>query len=229
METNHLSKRIHPLMATAAVSVTLASLLGVAAITGLLPNSNSTTTPVILSTPAPTSASTAFDTSRIESSNTKALPQPSAPKIQSEHASSLNRVTQATNSQHRTVHQTVPTTTVASTTRVCESCGKIEAVHTIQQPAKSSGLGVAAGAVLGGVLGNQVGNGNGRTLATIAGAVGGGYAGNEVEKRTRLATSYQVRVRMEDGRIRTFPYSEQPNWNIGDRVKVIDGVLTSRG
>lgn len=93
------------------------------------------------------------------------------------------------------------------------------------QPAAPSGVGVVGGAVLGGLLGNQVGGGSGRTLATIAGAVGGGYAGNEVEKRTRTTTTYQVRVRMEDGQVRTFPYNSQPNWNAGDRVRVVDGYL----
>lgn len=39
METNQMSKRIHPLIAVAAVSVVLVSLLGAAAITGVLPNS----------------------------------------------------------------------------------------------------------------------------------------------------------------------------------------------
>ena len=66
------------------------------------------------------------------------------------------------------------------------------------------------------------------SLATIAGAVGGGYAGNEVEKRTRSATTYQVRVRMEDGQTRNFPYNSQPNWRQGDRVRVVDGYLQPR-
>jgi outer membrane lipoprotein SlyB len=111
---------------------------------------------------------------------------------------------------------------------LCRVCGTVESVRAIQQHAKPSGVGVVAGAVLGGVLGNQVGNGNGRTLATVAGAVGGGYAGNEVEKRTHTTTSYQVRVRMENGKIRTFPFAAQPGWNAGDHVKVVDGNLRER-
>jgi outer membrane lipoprotein SlyB len=86
-------------------------------------------------------------------------------------------------------------------------------------------VGVVGGAVVGGLLGNQVGSGNGRTLATIAGAVGGGYAGNEVEKRTHTTTTYQVRVRMENGQMRNFPYTNPPNWRQGDRVRVVDGSL----
>lgn len=41
MEMNQTPNRIHPLMAGAAVSVMLVSLLGVAAIAGILPNSHS--------------------------------------------------------------------------------------------------------------------------------------------------------------------------------------------
>ena len=41
MEMNQTSNRIHPLMAGAAVSVILVSLAGIAAITGVLPNSHS--------------------------------------------------------------------------------------------------------------------------------------------------------------------------------------------
>ena len=87
---------------------------------------------------------------------------------------------------------------------------------------------MVAGAVLGGVLGNQVGGGNGRKLATVAGAVGGGYAGNEIEKQSRASVSYQVKVRMEDGELRSFPYQQQPGWNVGDRVRVVNGQLASR-
>lgn len=107
----------------------------------------------------------------------------------------------------------------------CHSCGRVEAVHTVQSAAKPSGVGVVGGAIVGGLLGNQIGGGSGRTLATVAGAVGGGYAGNEIEKNTRTRTTYQVRVRMEDGKIRNFPYNNAPPWREGDRVRVVDGYL----
>ena len=42
METTQTSNRIHPLVAGAAASVMLVSLVGVAAITGLFPNSHGT-------------------------------------------------------------------------------------------------------------------------------------------------------------------------------------------
>jgi outer membrane lipoprotein SlyB len=111
----------------------------------------------------------------------------------------------------------------------CYSCGRVEAVHAIKQKAQGSGVGVVAGAVLGGLLGNQVGGGSGRKVATVAGAVGGGYAGNEIEKNVRASTVYEVRVRMEDGSVRSFPYAAQPGWMAGDRVRVVNGNLTAQG
>jgi outer membrane lipoprotein SlyB len=223
MDNNNPSRRIHPLAAGAAISVMLVSLTGVAAITGLIPSSHGTPapTPVAGSIGAASAATSpaalveAKDNATVDSLSEE-KPGPTAPQ----HPTYAPRAVQSSHSQARHSY--------ASNEAVCSSCGRVEAVHAIQQAAKPSGVGVAAGAMLGGLLGNQVGSGNGRTLATVAGAVGGGYAGNEVEKRTRATTSYQVRVRMDDGRLRTFPYAQQPGWNAGDRVRVVNGHLTSR-
>lgn len=240
MENNKPSSRIHPLVAGAAISVMLVSLTGVAALTGLIPNSHSSNSPATENTSTPPAtpsplasagvAATAASPANLvepkakteEQSIAESKPAPApAPAPRHTHTA------KAVHSQPRTSY--AESTTVAQAPEICSSCGRIESVQAVQQAAKPSGLGVAAGAVLGGILGNQVGNGNGRTLATIAGAVGGGYAGNEVEKRTHSTTTYQVRVRMDDGSIRTFPYSQQPAWSAGDRVRVVDGQLTARG
>jgi outer membrane lipoprotein SlyB len=101
---------------------------------------------------------------------------------------------------------------------VCTTCGVIESVQAVQQKGQGTGLGAVAGGVLGGVLGNQVGGGNGRKVATVIGAVGGGFAGHEVEKRARSETSYSVKVRMDDGSIRTISQSTAPS--VGQRVAV---------
>lgn len=224
MENNNTSRRIHPLAAGAAISVMLVSLTGVAAITGLIPSSYGTAapTPVAGSIGAASAATSPAALVESKGSDVAETTAPAKPAPVTQHGSYAPRTAQASHSSSR--HRTYASNDVA-----CSSCGRVESVRAIQQAAKPSGLGVAAGAVLGGILGNQVGSGNGRTLATVAGAVGGGYAGNEVEKRSRATTSYQVRVRMEDGRLRTFPYAGQPGWSAGDRVRVVNGQLTSRG
>ncbi|GKT25559.1 glycine zipper 2TM domain-containing protein [Acidovorax sp. SUPP3334] len=97
---------------------------------------------------------------------------------------------------------------VAMQAPVCNICGRVESVQAVQQAAPATGVGAVAGGVLGAVVGNQVGKGSGRTAATVLGAVGGGYLGHTVEQRTRTTTAYQMRVRMEDGSVRTFTRSQ---------------------
>lgn len=87
---------------------------------------------------------------------------------------------------------------------VCTTCGRVESVRAVEQAAPATGVGAVAGGVLGGVLGNQIGKGSGRTAATVLGAVGGGYVGHKVEQRARTTTVYQMRVRMDDGSVRSF-------------------------
>lgn len=237
---------IHPLMATAAVAVTLVSLVGVAAITGVIPNSHSTAVPASPTyTQAPLVSSVNGDNRAVpdtanvvtRSPNYVAVPDPvetrapthaKAPAHVIKHAAP-HRVASNHNSTNYSQQSAQETYQVAQAPAVCRDCGRVESVVALNEPAKPSGLGIAAGAVLGGILGNQVGGGNGKTLATVAGAVAGGYGGNEVEKRTRSSTTYQVRVKMDDGEVRTFPQTGPDGWHTGDRVRVVNGVLTARG
>lgn len=231
--------RIHPLVATAAVAVTLVSLVGIAAITGVIPNSHGTTAPVatgmngapLVSNGA--NGQMASNMSAVPSPNYVPAPTPAANYVQgaapaSNYAPAPKHVTQHQPSQ-RLANDNYAAQDVQVAQAVCHSCGRVESVVAHQQAAAPSGVGIGVGAVVGGLLGNQVGNGNGRTLATVAGAVAGGYGGNEVEKRSRTTTSYTVRVRMDDGKYRTFPQSGQDGWRVGDRVRVVNGGLTSQG
>lgn len=224
---NKITNRIHPLVAGAAISVMLVSLTGVAAITGILPNSHSTATSTsgtasIAGTAAATPPAALLDSK----TETDTPPQIKPTSLAKE--SPAPRTTQSSQTQQRKTYSEPAQRRVAQAPSVCHSCGRVESVQAIQQAAQPSGVGMVAGAVLGGVLGNQVGGGSGRKIATVAGAVGGGYAGNEIEKHSRATTSYQVRVRMEGGEIRSFPYAQQPGWSVGDRVRVVDGHLASR-
>jgi outer membrane lipoprotein SlyB len=107
----------------------------------------------------------------------------------------------------------------------CSNCGNIESIRTITSRARGSGVGAAGGAVLGGLLGNQVGSGNGRSLATVAGAVGGAVLGNQVEGNMHAVHSYEIRVRLDDGTLRTFHQSSAPGWHTGERVRIVKGHL----
>ncbi|GIZ53563.1 outer membrane lipoprotein [Noviherbaspirillum aridicola] len=231
MEIQKNPARIHPLVAGASISVMLVSLTGIAAMTGMLPSSHGTGAPSATVADSVGAAAAASSPAAL----VETAPQPPAPsklaKAEPEEPApapkkSVSRPAVVKESQPR--HASYAEPARAAAPAICHSCGQVVDIQAITQPAQGSGVGMVAGAVLGGVLGNQVGGGNGRKLATVAGAVGGGYAGNEIEKRTRATTSYQVRVRMEDGDTRMFSYAQQPGWNVGDRVRVVDGRLTSR-
>ena len=227
METNNNAKRMHPLIAGAAVSVMVASLTGVAAMTGLLPNSHGegkAAAETAQATPAKVVESKPAAVAKVAK---PVASQQAALDDEDRNPAQPRRVVRS-DAVYRTPDYSQDVVRVAQPARICHDCGRVESVQPVQTQASPSGVGIVGGAVVGGLLGNQVGGGTGKTLATIAGAVGGGYAGNEVEKRTRSATTYQVRVRMEDGQFRNFPYNSQPNWRQGDRVRVIDGYLQPR-
>ena len=160
MHIARLFNRIHPLVAVAAVSVSLFSLLGIAAITGLLPSSQGTNTNASSNTPPPTQAM-ADDW---DANNT--LQKNLQPK-HARHAQTAANTASNEGSAQRSTANSAP-------------------VQTSHKPVpQNSPVGIGVGAVIGGVLGNQVGSGDGKTLATILGAVGGGYVGNEVAKKNQ--------------------------------------------
>lgn len=127
----------------------------------------------------------------------------------------------ATTSPAPQQHTKVPATPVPSAklaAAACANCGVVESVVAVQRKGQGTGVGAVAGGVLGAALGNQAGHGNGRAAMTVLGAVGGGLAGNEVEKRARSETVFQVRVRLDDGTVRTLEQSHAPA--VGGRVTV---------
>ncbi len=178
MEMNQPANRIHPLMAGAAVSVILVSLLGVAAMTGVLPSSHATASPA---TPVTAQAPVVAPPSAFAQ---PAVPQVAvAPEVRDEGA------------VHKTVVHRPPVQHAqaqsgqqySQAAAYQQQPAYTQPAPAYQQPApaaQNSPIGIGVGAVVGGLLGSQVGGGNGKTLATIAGAVGGGYLGNEVAKRT---------------------------------------------
>jgi outer membrane lipoprotein SlyB len=112
---------------------------------------------------------------------------------------------------------------VAAATTTCADCGVIESVRSVTRKGQGTGLGAVAGGVVGAAVGNQIGKGNGRSAMTVLGAVGGGLAGNEIEKRSRSVTVHEVRVRMDDGSLRTIEQAQPPH--AGDRVVVQGNTL----
>ncbi|TXK65641.1 glycine zipper 2TM domain-containing protein [Alkalisalibacterium limincola] len=82
----------------------------------------------------------------------------------------------------------------------CNNCGTVEDIRETYGDGRTSGGGAVLGGVVGAVAGNQVGGGSGRTAATVAGAAAGAMVGNTVERNRNQAPTYDIYVRMDDGR-----------------------------
>jgi len=195
-------RKIHPLIATAAVAVIVLSAAGVAAITGLLPGTHGA--------PNPDEATTA-----------SAPPQPDAPQAQQPPPAprpAPKRIATAAPRNEAPAQ-------MAAAKAPCADCGTVESVREVEVKGQGTGLGAVAGGVLGGVLGHQMGNGRGKDVMTVLGAAGGALAGNQVEKQARATKHWDIAVRMESGSLRTIQSSTQPPWQAGDHVRVVNDAL----
>ena len=225
---------MHPMLILAALAVILFCLAGTAAIMGWIPSSVGSTTPrgdlteadrLALSAqmaPATSAPPAPVGSSRLAPAGIDLRDEPShkyaEPKRYADTAPREDRFEEPV--------KRAPAR-VASAKAWCSNCGNVESIRTITQRAEGSGLGAAGGAVLGGLLGSQIGDGSGKKLATVAGAVGGAVVGNQVEGNARATTSYEIKVRLDDGTARTFRQDTQPQWRTGQRVKVVNGSLRS--
>ncbi|MFD2271514.1 hypothetical protein ACFS07_11025 [Undibacterium arcticum] len=163
MEMNQTSNRIHPLMAGAAASVMLVSLIGVAAITGVLPNSHGTVAPMA-NAAAPTVLPVVGNVPATDATPYQYAMQ--APAM----AAPVVHHKPVTHHAPTVYSQAAPSTQYAQASSNDGQPYPQPVQQPIQQPAaQHSTVGIATGAVIGGLLGNQVGGGNGRALATVAG------------------------------------------------------------
>lgn len=207
--------RIHPLVAIAAVSVTVASLAAVATLTGFLPGSAAEPTP-----PAPVAAVEPAAASKDAAATV--APQATPPKP-------APRATAPRTPAAAPAKTTTAALPPPPPPPVCHNCGTVESVREVVQQGQGTGLGAVAGGVLGGVLGHQVGSGRGNDAATVIGAVGGAVAGHQVEKAQRKSVHYEISVRMDNGSRQSINAKEAPVWREGDRVKLVDGALAPAG
>jgi outer membrane lipoprotein SlyB len=253
-------RRLHPLVATAAAAIIIASLAATAAITGLFPKASSngeqndqTQSAQVANQPVVDSAARAPATAIAPQQHPTAAGQYG--QVQQAPVQPMTAPAVSAAGQTQYAAQTAPGPYTQQPAgqqpysgqpsyggqqqpysapqpqpqaAACASCGTVESVVAIRRQGHGTGIGAVGGAVAGGLLGNQFGAGTGRTAMTVLGAVGGGFAGNAVEKRLRSEIDYQVRVRMENGRLRYFTYRLPPPFAQGQPVRIEHGTLVAR-
>lgn len=224
------TSKTSPFVIAASIAVIIASIVGVGAMTGLIPGRGA-------KTDAPPAASAPAEPGKISGESTAPL-QPAMmaqadsaadtagkPAPEEKPAAKPKPAHKAASDKSAAKAIAVDDISQKAQAAVCDNCGIITAIRTVEQAGEGSGLGAIAGGVVGGLLGHQVGGGTGKDLATIAGAVGGGYAGHQIEKKVKTAKHYEISVRMDDGSHRTMVQETAPAFVVGDKVKIIDGTL----
>ncbi|MEX3946496.1 glycine zipper 2TM domain-containing protein [Paraburkholderia sp. EG287B] len=235
-------RRLHPLIATAAAAVIVASLAATAAITGVFPKASSTaeqsaqvqtgqtavtaSQPQVVDSTKPVQASQYAQNGQNAPAESQEAPAPAQAQQQAAvPVAPAQQYGQQPAQQPQPAQQYAQEAPPAQP--ACSTCGTVVAISAVKQEGHGTGIGAVGGAVAGGVVGNQFGSGNGRTAMTLLGALGGGFAGNSVEKHLRSTTTYSVRVRMENGKMRYFTYHEAPPFQQGERVRVENGTLVA--
>lgn len=232
-------RKIHPLVATAAGAVIIASLAATAAVTGLFPKASSTsptndqtqaaqvaTQPAVTQPAEPTAA-------QQQQAQQDQLAQQQAQQRAAAQAAAQQQQQQQPAPPQMAQQQPVPAQQPnyaqqqPAQPAYCSTCGTVEAISAVRHEGQGTGIGAVGGAVAGGLIGNQFGRGGGRTGMTILGALGGGLGGNAVEKHLRSETDYSVRVRMESGKTRYFTYRQAPPFSQGQRVRIENGTLAA--
>ena len=209
MQTIAPTSRLHPLVAVAAISVTILSAVGIATMTGLIAVSKS------------------------QEEVSVDLPKEVAPAI-THPAPAPKPAVRKTATAPRPLESPIyqPAPQVAQAPVVVEApkpqplpgqFATVESVREVREAGDAKGVGAVGGGVVGGVVGNKLGKG--KTLFTVLGAAGGALAGHQIEKHVRGEKRWEISVRLDDGTQRTVASDVEPTWRAGERVRLLDGKL----
>ncbi len=106
----------------------------------------------------------------------------------------------------------------------CDRCGVVQSIerHDLQMPAKATGNGVFAMNV-----GDESASPERFPVSMLAGS--NRKAHDESSRKYEGATSFIVRLRMEDGSVRTIYEHQHPGFSVGEKVKLVNGAVMSMG
>ncbi len=121
----------------------------------------------------------------------------------------------------------------SSSSSRCIDCGIVTRIDTVSSsrtaPSKTGAvLGGIVGAIAGHEISDQTGGSKGnQNIAAVAGAVGGAVAGNAIQNRT-TGDSYDVHVRMDDGRTVVINQRDLAGVRQNTYVRVVNGRVVIR-
>ncbi|KRA42905.1 glycine zipper 2TM domain-containing protein [Pseudoxanthomonas sp. Root630] len=121
----------------------------------------------------------------------------------------------------------------APASRYCADCGIVERIDVVSSGRSApSATGAVLGGIVGAVAGRQIsdrtgGSDGNKNVSTVAGAVAGAAAGNAIQKRT-TGDTYNVTVRMDDGRRVTISQHDLGGIRENTYVRVQNGRVVLR-
>ena len=120
-----------------------------------------------------------------------------------------------------------------ASSQVCNDCGTVTRIMVLDSGRTAP---AATGAVLGGIVGAVAGHeiadhtggsrGN-KNVAAVAGAAAGALAGNRIQQNT-TGVSYDITVRMDDGRVVVVNQKSVEGFGQNSQVRVVNGRVVAR-
>lgn len=115
----------------------------------------------------------------------------------------------------------------------CVDCGIVTRIDTVQSNRSApTGTGAVLGGIVGAVAGRQIsketgGSKGNKNVSAVAGATAGALAGNAVQKNV-TGDSYDIQVRMDDGRVIVVNQKDLGGVRENTYVRVVNGRVVLR-
>ncbi|AXI83830.1 glycine zipper 2TM domain-containing protein [Xylella taiwanensis] len=115
----------------------------------------------------------------------------------------------------------------------CNDCGVVTRISVVQSNRTApTGIGAMIGGVVGAVAGRQIskktgGSKGNQNLSTLGGAAAGALAGNTIQNNV-TGDSYDIQVRMDDGRVIVINQADLGGVTEKSYVRVFNGRVVLR-
>ncbi len=115
----------------------------------------------------------------------------------------------------------------------CADCGIVTRIDVVQSNRNApTGTGAVLGGVVGAVAGRQIsketgGSKGNKNVSAVAGAAAGAVAGNAIQNRV-TSDSYDVQVKMDDGRVIVVNQRDLGGIRENTYVRVVNGKVVLR-
>jgi outer membrane lipoprotein SlyB len=212
---------LRPLIIGAAASVIVASAVGVAAVTGLIPHSRGQSA----DEPSEeiTKAQQRVDQADRRTKRAELRAEKAAQQLARTPIKPAARPVSTPHTTPTVLAQSAPTYEAPRPVLKPGLAGTVVSVREVEEAGDAKGVGAVAGGVTGAVLGHNIGEHN--KLVTVLGAAGGAVLGHQIEKKARATTHWETSVRLDDGSVQTIASEAQPAYREGERVRVYQGTL----